>query len=152
MPKKVFRLDDDDEAAKPICLIGIAGNLKYYKLCHYLNKFWELDFQMKPAIQIKVPKTEKTVKFVCLQATKNPGTLVYNVFSNKVNNEILISEARNYNLLLTINENLATEKAKEICSQIKSIPEVTYATVLATDSIKRIDKLNIENNDSLTEE
>ena len=144
MPKKVFRLDDDDEAAKPICLIGIAGNLKYYKLCHYLNKFWELDFQMKPAIQIKVPKTEKTVKFVCLQATKNPGTLVYN--------EILISEARNYNLLLTINENLATEKAKEICSQIKSIPEVTYATVLATDSIKRIDKLNIENNDSLTEE
>lgn len=151
MPKKVFRLDDD-EVKKTICLIGIAGNLKYFKLCHYLNKFWELDFEMKPAIQVKIPKTEKTVKFACLQATINPGTLVYNVFSNKVNNEILISEARNYNLLLTINRNLETEKVKEICSQIKSIPEVTYATVLETDKIKQIHKLNIENNNSLIEE
>ena len=129
MPKKVFRLDDDDEdeIPKPVLLIGIAGTIKYYKLCHYLNKTWELDFEMQESIKLRLPRKQNTFEFIHLKAVKNPGEISY--------------EASDYDLLLKIDANLPPQEVKKICSQLKQMPEVMIAVPIETNSIKTLERI-----------
>lgn len=143
MPKKVFRLDDDDEdeIPKPVLLIGIAGTIKYYKLCHYLNKTWELDFEMQESIKLRLPCKQNTFEFIHLKAVKNPGEVSYEVLTNKDKNESLIPEASDYDLLLKIDANLPPQEVKKICSQLKQMPEVMIAVPIETNSIKTLERI-----------
>jgi hypothetical protein len=145
MPKKVFRLEDDeDEVPKPLCLIGIAGTVKYYKLCHYLNKFWELDFEMKTPIAFKPPRKQKTFDFIRLQALRQPGEVLYEVIANKESGEALLPEVANYDLLLKIEAELKPSEAKKLCTQIKQVPEVMIAAPIETEKLKTLERIFIK--------
>lgn len=145
MPKKVFRLDDEeDKVPKSLCLIGIAGTVKYYKLCYYLNNFWQLDFEMKSPISITLPRKQKTFNFIRLQALRQPGEVLYEVIANKDSGEALLPEVANYDLLLKIEAELNIAETKKLCSQIKQVPEIMIAAPIDSAKLKSLERIFIK--------
>lgn len=134
MAKKILKLGDED--IEPVCLIGIAGTIKYYKVCYYLNKIFGIDFEQQKPITAKPPITSKPIQFLRLCAHKEHGDILFEVILNKAENESLLAEANSYELLLKINKDLDDKEIKKLCSKIKQIQGVLIATKLNVSKIK----------------
>lgn len=142
---KTYNLVDDPEPDIPFRLIGISISAKYYTVCHYLNKCWQVDFELKKTIPIQVEK-DKTTEFNALTtpAYFDMQEITLIMFINKLGTELLLPKFSKFDLILKVQGNSNDSMIARLVRDIKSINGVLVAAEIPLEKVKQLERLHLK--------
>jgi hypothetical protein len=142
-----MKLPLDMDAAKDsffadAVLIGIASAAPGYKLCWLLNRQFDIHFRKDLEYDIPLTDRNKHVHHFPLYTCHIDGGMVsYLLYKLKDDTESLLPEARQLDYVWMIQGSTAEAEARTIIRQIREIPEIALAQVLAQEKLKNLANL-----------
>ncbi len=132
MSKKIIKLVVNREFQ----LIGIVSNLSSYKISWLINSNINLDLKQTDDIIIK--KNNQHYFFSNYTYDNEIGT-IFNLISNKVENNILIKKLKNIDYFLQIEPNLSENKKNTLIENIKNIKNIISVLEISIKSLNPAD-------------
>ncbi len=122
-------------------LIGVASSLKEYKFCYHLNQLLNADFAKLNDLVLPSTDRTRTLKFGVFKAGTEEDKNQFFVFNNKNSGDVLLPEAANFDYLIQIKGDCATDEITAVATGIKSFPETLLCTEIPIRKIKNKDRL-----------
>lgn len=124
------------ENSDNVNLIGIKGDLNDYRLAYFLNKILFVDLQRLDNLPIYNDKS-KSMRYLSFYSYYDSDQRVFfYLISNDSNNEKIVPEYPQADFFLILVGKIKQENFKNIQSQIRTIPTVTFVFVPDTSRIK----------------
>lgn len=125
-------------------LIGIVCSLPIHRFAWTLNNFFDLDLLREPELDICIQKADGVKTYFPIYQYQLPlSGGRYLVYKLKRGEEFLLQEVRQLDYLWLIQSNNAEEDAQNMIQQLRSIPDIQLAQIIATDRLKNLDNLLI---------
>jgi len=118
-------------------MIGIATALPGYHLCWVLNMHFDINFERDPEQNISSQKKENQYHFPIYQCAFPNSSHKYMLYKLKNGAESLLPETKQLDYLWMIHTANPERDAMEIARELKNIPDVQLARILATDQLKK---------------
>jgi len=122
-------------------MIGIGTALPAYHFCWLLNKHFEIDFRRDPDQNIPMVKKENQYYFPIYQYSFPNSTHTYLLYKLKNGTEALVPEIRHLDYLWLVQTANPEEDALLILGELKKIPDIQLAQILAQDQLKSLNNL-----------
>ncbi len=140
MPKK-FKLDlafENDSV-----LIGISSHLKDYRLVWFINKQLGYKFTKTEDFLYKTTKPKKELSYSCYYYKDEANISTYYLLSNigVSENTNLISEHKQSNYILFIEQPSQNKNTKTLICEIKKTPNILTAYEISQTEIKYLNNI-----------
>ena len=127
-------------------MIGIAAAQPGYRLCWMLNNHFDINFVRDPEQNIHLQKKDKEKKdtdfyFPIYQYDLPNSCHKYLLYKLKDGSESLLPEAGQMDYLWMIQTANPEEDAYQIARELKNIPDVQLAQILAPKQLKSLNNL-----------
>ena len=138
MTKKITHKDYVDYN---FSLIGICTQEADYKICHLLNRKFEIDFERINDIEILLPKQSNVVKFSCFKYEDEDADLFWYLTANRNPAINLLPEQKQADFLLRVIGESDQNNPEDFLARIKEIKTVLTAFVIDPHRIKSIENI-----------
>jgi hypothetical protein len=126
-----------DEAA----MIGIVTALPGYQLCWLLNRHFEIEFTREPDQDIPLQRKDNKYHFPIYQYNLPNSTHKYLLYKLKDGKEPLLPETKQLDYLWLIQTASPETDALSIAAELKNIPDIQLAQILASEQMKSLNNL-----------
>jgi hypothetical protein len=130
------------EPDKNFKLIGIASAERDYRLCYMLTEALDWQFARLPNHEIELRERTAKLSVGTFRAVQQVTGLVFYLFANKLNGELLLPEAASFDYLLKTEGSY--KGIKELLKKIKQVESVLTASEIPVKSLKNLDRLAYE--------
>lgn len=138
MTKLVLDMDAmQDDFFADTAMIGIVSAEPAYRFCWILNNYFDIEFRNYPEQNISVKKKDNTYYFPTYQHDVPNSNYKYLLYKLKSGKETLLPETKHLDYLWLVQTARPEHDAHLLYNQVKNIPEVQLAQLLATDQIKK---------------
>lgn len=142
MAKKIKHIILDDEPNLDYTLIGLSGTLLDFQLCAQLDRLLNWHFSL--ALTLEKPEQETVVKFELYGAYTNNKYTEIIVFANRKDGVFMISELKQFDLLVKINGEWDAVKEQQLINALRSINRVHSVFKIDLQKLKKPEWLEFE--------
>lgn len=135
------RITQKDYVDYDFSLIGICSQEADYKICHLLNRTFELDFERVNDIEILLPKQGNVVKFACFKYDDEDADLLWYLTANRNPAMNLLPEEKQADFLLRVIGESEQNNPETFVARIKEIKMVLTAYIIDPHRIKSIENI-----------
>ncbi len=122
-------------------MIGISTAAQGYRLCWLLNRHFDINFERDPDQNLSSRKKEKEYYFPIYHCPFPNSNHKYSLYKLKNGTETLLPEAKQLDYVWMVQTANPELDAMDIVRELRNIPEVQLATVLASDQLKNLNNL-----------
>lgn len=130
-----------DDFFSEAAMIGIVTALPGYHLCWLLNNHFDIEFVREPSQNIPLQKKENTYNFPIYQYTFPNSAHKYLLYKLKDGKEPLLPETKQLDYLWLIQTATPEYDAMNITTELKNIPDIQLAQILAPEQLKSLNNL-----------
>jgi len=130
-----------DDFFADTAMIGIAAAVPGYHLCWLLNRHFDINFERDPEQSISSQKKENQYHFPIYQCVFPNSYHKYMLYKLKNGAESLLPEAKQLDYLWMVQTAVPQHDAIVIARELRNIPDVQLAQILAADQLKSINNL-----------
>ena len=130
-----------DDFFEDTAMIGIGTAQQGYRFCWILNQHFDINFLRDPDQNLYLQKKETKYYFPIYQYDLPNSSHKYLLYKLKNGNESLLPETRQLDYLWLIQTANPEDDALNIVSELRNIPDVQLAQILAPDQLKNINNL-----------
>jgi len=122
-------------------MIGIGTSMPGYHFCWALNNHFDINFIRDPEQNILLKKKDSQYYFPIYYYTVPNSNHQYLLYKLKNGTESLLPETRQLDYLWLIQTANPEEDALLIANELRNIPDVQMATILAPEQLKSLSNL-----------
>ena len=130
-----------DDFFEDTAMIGISTAQQGYRICWILNQHFDINFLRDPDQNLCLQKKDSKYYFPIYQYHLPNSSHKYLLYKLKNGNESLLPETRQLDYLWLIQTDNPEDDALSIVSELRNIPDVQLAQILAPDQLKNINNL-----------
>lgn len=125
-------------------MIGIGSAMPGYKFCLAVNNAFDFSFVREPESDVEYQPAKDQVHFFSLYQYQEPHSsskhLLYKLQSKK---KALLPEIKQLDYLWLISSPAAEYEAHELAGQLRNLPEIQLAQIIAPELLKNLNHLLI---------
>jgi len=122
-------------------MVGIVSAMQGYRFCWIINNYFNINFTRDPEQDITLQKKDNEFYFPVYSFIVANSSNKYLLYKLKNGNETLLPETKQLDYLWLIQTANPDEDAYKITQDLRNIPDVQLAQILAADQLKNIKNL-----------